>query len=138
MGSMNDSPSPLPEGTIIDGFTPDATLAWLVAYAGPCGDPECERDNKPDGHSRIYLIPMIGWLHAIKEKGFGDEEVQLRPAIMSSGGSVVDYMNVADVFRFIAVLRADDNTIEVAKQLYAERGGDLGALVIEKATAIAN
>ena len=134
---MNDSPLPLPEGTIIDGFTPDSTLAWLIAYAGPCGDPECDKDNQPNGHSRIYLIPMIGWLHAIIEKGDLDE-VQLRPAIMSSGGNVVDYMNVADVFRFIAVLRADDNTINVAKELYKERGGDLGQLIIENATSIAN
>lgn len=136
---MNDSPTPLPEETIIDGFTPDATLAWLVAYAGPCGDPECKADNTPNGHSRIYLIPMIGWLHVAVNRGFGEEEERLlRPAIMSAGGNVVDYLNVADVFRFIAVLRADENTLNVAKEIYKERGGDLTRLIVENATSIAN
>lgn len=129
---MFDSPDPLGEETIIDGFTPDATLSWLVAYAGPCGDPECDKD-----HSRVYMIPMIGWLHAVQPKTVegGVEEIRLRPAIMSSGGSVVDFMNVGKVFRFIAIVRATDDAVMTAKGIFAEKFGTTHELIIEQKDA---
>lgn len=131
---MFESPEPLPEGTAIDYFTPDASLSWLVAYAGPCGVPECKLDGMPNGHTRLYLIPMVGWLHAVLPK----DEISLRPAIMSSGGAVVDYLNVAPVFRFIAVIRATEDAGAVARGLYEERHRETGTLIVERTDALQN
>lgn len=130
---MFDSPKPLPDGTVIDGFTADSTSAWVVAYAGPCGDPECEKQ-----HTRLYLLPMIGWLHVVQPGESGDE-VQLRPAIMNSGGAVVDYLNVNSLFRFIAVIRATDDATEIAKGIYRERyGRDTDFADVETSSTAAN
>ncbi len=127
-----DPPVVLPRDTVIDGFTADAMLSWLIAYAGPCGDPECKQDGIPGGHTRLYLIPVIGWHHVVFDKGFGVEEIRLRPAIMSQSGTVVDFMHTPDNFAFIAVLRATDDAADVARKLYKQRaGGDGGEIIIE-------
>lgn len=134
---MFDVPELLPDDAIVDGFTPDATLAWLATYAGPCGDPACDKDKNPDGHTRLYMIPIIGWLHVILTRG-NAEEFQLRPAIMASGGSVIDYMRLHDSFKFIAILRATEDAAETAKQLYKERHGGSGEIVLEHSRELSN
>lgn len=124
---MFDSPEPLAQNSTVSNFTPDGTLSWLVAYAGPCGDPKCEIDGITGGHMRLYLIPMIGWLHALVNEPIGGVTItrlRLRPAIMSSAGMVVDYLEAVDKFKFIAVIRATDDAVATAKGIYQERFGD--------------
>jgi hypothetical protein len=111
---------PLPDNTMIIDFTPDSTLAWCVAYAGPCGDEGCDA-----AHTRLYLVPMIGWLHAVPPatKQQEEEEVMLRPAIMSSNGIVTDYLSIDSAMKFIAVVRASDTATATAKEIYRQRFG---------------
>lgn len=123
---MFRDPEPLPEGHWFTGFTADATLAWVIAYAGPCN--HCEHPGGEKPHAQLYLLPMIGWLHSMKP---GDEidGGALRPAYMSPSGNVSDYLEVPENFTFIAILLDNENTMTAAKELYRERTG--GARTIE-------
>jgi len=129
-----EDPKPLSPGTLIDGFTPDPNLSWIATYAGPCGDPECKEQ-----HTRLYLIPIIGWLRVvIPLDGEDFDEVQLRPAVMASSGLVKDYFDLPDLFKFIAVLRVSDNTVIVARAIYQERYGTDLPIVVGESPSLPN
>lgn len=138
---MFDSPEPLAQTSTVSNFTPDSTLSWLVAYAGPCGDPTCKIDGITGGHMRLYLIPMIGWLHALVNEPAGGVTItrlRLRPAIMSSAGMVVDYMEAVDKFKFIAIIRATDDAVATAKGIYQERFENSMLIAEESAPSATN
>ena len=123
-------PKRLVEGTIVDGFIPDPALSWTAAYAGPCGDPECE-----EPHSRLYLIPVIGWLRVVVMRSEPEyDDLQLRPAIMSAQGIVTDYLDVPEDFKLIAILRTGDNLTPIARAIYHERFGEDEEILIEEKT----
>lgn len=129
--TMFEEPVPLPDDSRVIGFVPDATLAWVIAYAGPCGDLGCEEQ-----HLRLYMVPMIGWLQVDVDRGLGKHERELRPAVMLSGGRVVDYLRVAPEMRFVALLRNTDDAVPIAKQVFRDRFG--AELVTETGTALPN
>jgi hypothetical protein len=125
-----DSPVPLPKNAVIDGFTPDSSAQWVVAYAGPCGDPECNLQ-----HARIYLVPMVGWINAAVPATEGDAEIfLLRPAVMTTNGVIADYLDVPATYRLIGVLRSSDEVIKLARDLYEHKFGDKIPLINEVST----
>ena len=72
------------------------------------------------------MLPVIGWQHigVLVEEGEGQlEEFQLRPAVMTTAGTVTDYLDMPDDFKFIGVLRNTANVIPVALSLYRHRFG---------------
>lgn len=108
----------LPSDASILGFTNDPSGRFLVAYAGPCPERDCDSD-----HRRLYLLPMIGWFH------FDDEysNMILRPAIMTGNGSTVDYLDLPSGFTFIAVLEDGDDTVIKAVEIYRQQHAHQGA-----------
>jgi hypothetical protein len=130
---MITNPKRLPQSAVLDNFTPDTCEAWFVAYAGPCGDAECD---KP--HTRLFLMPMVGWIHVVQATENTDEIV-VRPAIMPAGGEVVDYLQVPDDFVFIAVVPRDENSIAAAKEIYRRRfGAEMPLVESDRLEASAN
>lgn len=119
-----EEPKRLVPGSLIDGFTHDPNLSWVVAYAGPCNDSECK-----ETHKRLYLIPVLGWLQVLV-----DDHLLVRPAVMGSNGSVVDYMDFPDTFRFVAVLQRNGDVVEVAREIYKERYGKDEEIISEETT----
>ena len=131
---MPEDPKPLPSGSLIDEFTPDPNLSWVAAYAGPCGDPECKEQ-----HTRLYLIPIIGWLRIViplEDEDF--DEVQLRPAIMASNGAVNDYLDVPPTLKFIMVVQASNNTVPIVRAVYHERYGTDQEIVVGESPSLPN
>lgn len=120
---MLSEPEPLPAHAAIDYFTPDNTGSWYVAYAGPCGDPDCKLT-----HRRLYVIPMIGWLSYEVPILSGSDviatNVLVRPAVMNPSGKIEDFLDTGGEFRFIAVLRGAQEMATVAKEIYRKRYGD--------------
>jgi len=95
------------------GFVPDQSCAWVVIYAGSCKDPECDTTQ----HDRLYIVPMIGWFKVVQD-GF-----ELRPAVMTSDGSVNDYLDLPAHYKFVAVLQDMEGMIDLAYALYHKRFG---------------
>ena len=112
-------PKQLPDGCIIDAFTVDSRNGWVVVYAGPCIDPACK--DKP--HMRLYLVPMIGWLHVRIPWG-DDEELSIRPAVMFSTGDVTDYLDFPSELKFVAVLPETGEVTKIARAMFHEKYGD--------------
>lgn len=127
-----EAPKRLPEESFIDGFTSDPSLSWVAAYAGPCGDPECK-----EPHTRLYLIPVIGWLQVRIPIEGNDEmdELFVRPAIMSANGSVSDYLDIPPEFTFIATVVASDDAVPLARKIYQARFGDRELVTEGKASS---
>lgn len=109
---ISGDPKPLNKKAKIQGFVHDTTQAWVVVYAGPC--PTCEGG---DAHDRFYIVPMIGWLDT-DNNGF-----ELRPAVMVADGTVNDYLDLPDHFKFVAVLQDDPTTIDIARAIYRGKYG---------------
>lgn len=130
---MFEEPKPLPEGTIIHSFLPDPAAIWVVAYAGPCGDDQCNLE-----HARIYLIPMIGWLSVDIPVEDDPESItsSVRPAIMTAGGLVMDYLDVPDGYKLIAVLRASNDVVSIVREIYHQKFKDEPPLISETVATV--
>ena len=116
-------PEKLDETAEIDTFHPDGSASWVVAVAGPCGEPDCEAQ-----HTRLYLVPVVGFIHyAIPDKNVPDKAISvIRPAIMSSAGTIGDYLDVPSELKFIAVLKVSEHVGDIARGIYRERfGGEI-------------
>lgn len=127
-----DDPTPLPTSAQLGQFTPDASSSWCLAYAGPCGDDECNLS-----HTRLYLLPMIGWLHYEITDSHGSSYVLVRPAFMGAGGTLCDFLHVPQNFQFIAVLRASPQTTSLAKEIYRKRFGN-DTIITDEAISVVN
>lgn len=127
--SCNAHPEPLPPGADVQGFTPDPNLSWVSVYAAACEDPECE-----ENHRQLFIVPIIGWAQVNVPREDADfDEWRLRPSIMLSNGNVVDYLDLPDMYRFVAVLRANQDVPTIARDIYAHTFGDAEA---EKITRV--
>jgi len=118
--------TPLPQGSMVYAFTPDATLGWAVAYAGPCGEKDCDEG---EAHTRLYAVPVVGWLHVSVPDVAG---TTLRPAIMLASGEVRDYLSVSAKYKFIGVLRVTEEFPEMARELYRKRFGGQEVMHVER------
>lgn len=128
MPSDSGQPEPLPLGADFQSFTPDPNLSWVAVYAWACEDPECQ-----ENHRQMFIVPIIGWAQVIVARDDADFDEQcIRPVIMLSNGDVVDYLNLPDAFRFIVVLRANQDVPTIARDVYANIYGDAEADKITK------
>ena len=117
---VNNDAKALSDNEPAIGFTHDSSASWVSTYAGPCLDPGCDVQ-----HKRLYIIPVIGWLH------YNDRSTSslvLRPAIMSGTGIVGDYLSVPSSFQFIAVLQDSDDVDRQAHAIYHHRFKDSSPL----------
>jgi hypothetical protein len=121
-------PKPLGPKASVTGFVPDTSCAWVVVYAGTCGLPECDKEK----HDRLYVVPMIGWLHTVSDG------VEFRPAVMTADGLVGDYLDIPEHYKFVGVLQDTENILDIAQMLYHKRYGDAARLDKQVSGAMTN
>lgn len=121
-------PKPLDPKASITAFVPDPSCAWVVIYAGACTLIDCDKEK----HDRLYVVPMIGWIHAVSDG------VEFRPAVMTADGLVGDYLDIPDHYKFVAVLQDNESTLDMAHVLYRKKYGDTALLDTAISESLAN